>query len=662
MKTYYFELANGTRISIKAENETDARQKARAAQDGGQNGTDWGRVAGLAGRAGAEGLVEGAGTLASLPVDAGYNLFAAGQNALNYMAPDYVGPAEYGMPATNAVVGAGQALGNALGLPTPETDNEKLYSAIGKGAVSFLPSMGVGAGLNAVGRVAQGVSGLERVGRAVQGTGDILRAAPVTQAVGGAAAGGASEYTMQETGDPYAAAIAGIAAGSSASAVPAAAGLTRATLRPLYPSGRDQIVGDILNMQARNPDAAIQAMQNAPQYVPGSQPLAGVASRDPGLINLQRGAERADTRKILTDNIEQANNARHQALRGMTLTPEQADARWTARTAKADVDTAALFDTPAMQRARVSAKPIFTAMSAIRQDARTAARLPVQEALSFAQREIMKFARRDKKTGDIVVNPGVLYSIRQNIAQAMKGDIRPSDLPNIKLGGKTMQSVISAIDDQIETAAPGFKAYMDDLAQSAKQIEQGTLGGEAYRAGISRGPGGVTINEPFLNQATLTKAYEKVAPKLDPRQRQTFDAVIADLNRSMQVNSPSIRATGSDTVQNLSVAALIGRVAGGGAIDSIIGEGAVQLLGKLGRLGSAGTPATVDRLVEAMADPRLAAALMRKATPGNIKYANSIINQLVQGAGSAARTSAANSQTHKGMNITFGPDGTWKRN
>ena len=57
-------------------------------------------------------------------------------------------------------------------------------------------------------------------------------------------------------------------------------------------------------------------------------------------------------------------------------------------------------------------------------------------------------------------------------------------------------------------------------------------------------------------------------------------------------------------------------------------------------LGDLGTPATQDRLVEAFANPRIAAALMRKGTPGNVEYAGSILNQAVQGGRVAGQNAA----------------------
>jgi hypothetical protein len=431
-----------------------------------------------------------------------------------------------------------------------------------------------------------------------------------------------------------------LGAGGTTAAGMGAASAGRVLTRPLTRGGREQIVGDVMNMSATDPQRAIRRLDGATEIVPGSRPLSGVAARDPGLINLQRGVERMDPQRRFAQNIEEANNARHQALRAVTMTQDEVDAASLARSRKADIDTAALFDTPQMQAMKVPVKGIMSRLHDIRKDRRLYARQPVQEAVRAARNELMQKARRNPATGEMEINPGVLYSIRQNIAQGLSGQIRSDAAPNLKLAGGTGGRILDIIDDEIDAAAPGFKAYMADLAQSGEARKQGTIGGEAYRAGVSKGPGGVTIDEPFLNLARLRSAYQQRARDLSPTQRDTFERVLADLERSSLVNSPSVRSAGSDTMQNLSVASAIGRLAGGGAVDNFISEGLQRLISRLPIIGTRGNDnATMDLLVEAMLDPRMASAMMRKATPGNIDYANSILNQVLQGTRAAGQAS-----------------------
>lgn len=632
MRTYSFRMMDGSTVPIQANSPDEARAKAREYQarlSAGQapRGWDVSRMAGLAGRAGVEGLIEGAGTMASLPADALYNVGVAGMKGLDYMAGSDTAP-DFGMPVTSMVSQGANSAGDALGLPEPETDNERLAMAIGKGAISALPGIGIGSAMSAG-------SG------AIRTAGNVLRASPVAQAGSGAAAGGAAEYTMQNTGNPVLAAGAGLLAGGGTGLGMAAGEGATTALRPLTAGGRDRIVGDIMNMQAQNPQRAIRNMETAPTYVPGSKPLAGVASGDYGLINLQRGAERMDTKRMFAQNIEDANQARNDLLSNVTLNPDQVDRMSAARTAKADVDTAALFDTPQMRAARMPTKSLLGRLHSIRQDRRLFARQPVQEAVRDARNQIIRNAKRNKATGEMEINPGVLYSIRQNIAQGLSGQIRSDAAPNIKLAGKQGNVILSIIDDEIEASAPGFKAYMADLAQSGEARKQGSIGYEAYQAGMSNGPTAINGGAPFLNLASLRRAYDQRKRDLAPRQQQAFEAVIKDLDRSMKTTAPSIRSSGSDTMQNLSVAAMMGRAFGGEIGQGPVGAALAKPLNWFIGLGDLGTPAAQDRLVEALSDPAIAASLMRKATPGNVEYAGSLLNKVVQGSKATGQATAA---------------------
>jgi hypothetical protein len=625
-------MADGTTVPITATTPQEARLLARQRQEeiaagSGESGLDFGRIAGLAGRAGVEGLVEGAGTLASLPVDAIYNAGVGLAKGADYVLGTDRAP-DFGMPATGAVSSVGDYMADSMSLPEPITDNEKLAMAIGKGAISAIPGMGVGGVMSAG-------SG------AVRTIGNSLRAAPVTQGVSGAVAGGAGEYTMQKTGSGTAATVASLLAGGGAGAGMAGTRGVGTVLRPLTRGGRDSIVGDVLNMQAHNPNSAIQNLDFAPTYVPGSRPLAGVASNDPGLISLQRGVERMDTRRTFSTSAEAANEARNRMLRNVSMDEAQVEAASQARTAKADADTAALFDTPQMRQMRVPLNDLMRNLNSIKANKRLYSRLPVQEALNAAQNMILKNAKMNRRTGQWEINPGVLYSVRQNLAEAMSGKIRSDDLPNIKLAGQTGGDILDMIDDKIETAASGFKAYMADLAQSGEARKQGSLAQEAYAAGQSNSATAINGGAPFLNLASLRRAYMQRRAEMSQTQREAFEAVIRDLDREQKVNAPSIRSSGSDTMQNLSVGAFLGRVLGGQASQSWAGLALAKPLNWLIGLGDLGTPAVQDRLVEAFANPRIASSLMRRATPGNIEYAGSILNQALQGTRVAGQNAAA---------------------
>jgi hypothetical protein len=635
MITKYYRMMDGSTRAFTGENEAETKAQARAAQARIANGEeappwDLGRIASLTGRAAVEGLTEGAGAIGALPADLGYNAFAAGAKGVDWalgtdMAPDF------GMPVSGVVARGADALADAAGLAEPVTDNEKLAMAIGKGAIGALPGIGIGGAI-------QGVKGLTRAG-------EFLAASPYTQAASGAAGGGMAERTMQVTGDPRTAFLTGLVGGAGTGAGMSVASGSRVLARPLTRGGRDRIVGDALNMSATDPRRAQRNLQNVRQIVPGSAPLAGVASGDVGLINLQRGVERIDPQRRFAQNIEDANNARHRVLRANSMTEAEIDAASQARTAKADIDTDALFDTPQMRQMRVPTSDLMASLHGIKQDRRLYARQPVQEAVAAARRQIVAASKRNKTTGEMEINPGVLYSIRQNLAEAMSGKIRSDDMPNIKLAGRTGGDILDMIDDKIETAAPGFKAYMADLAQSGEARSQGRTAGEVYRAGTSKGPGGVTIDEPFLNLASLRKNFENRRAEMSPQQQAAFEQVLRDLERSSKVNSPSVRSAGSDTMQNLSVNSNMARLFGGRVANSPVGEAVSNFVDRLPIVGSRmGENATNDRMVETMLDPALASRLMRDSDARSTRFANSVVVQPVEGILGATRATTGQSQ------------------
>jgi hypothetical protein len=186
---------------------------------------------------------------------------------------------------------------------------------------------------------------------------------------------------------------------------------------------------------------------------------------------------------------------------------------------------------------------------------------------------------------------------------------------------------------------------MEDLRQSARAIEQGEAGYDVYQRALSSGPTSVSGDQSFVLLSSLKRAYSNRFDDLAPNQRQVIEAVIQDLDRSMKVNAPSIRMAGSDTMQNMSIASLLGRVAGGGVVDTMVGDAISRVMAPVSRLAAAGQTPIQDLMVEVMMDPKAAAALMRKATPGNIKYAQSIVNQIVQGSRRGAEAAAIQSQS-----------------
>jgi hypothetical protein len=182
-------------------------------------------------------------------------------------------------------------IGGTVGRTEPtDTLDTALYGA-GAGAGSAVGGMGIGAGLQAAGKLPM----LARALAAGSGTpGGVAANTGIGAAAGVGAAGGenlAGQLTdnpaLRETGGI----VGGLATGMLAAGTPVAAlnswRAGRAALKPLMPSGREDLAGRILNESATYGDPG-------PVQRPlGIEPTLGQASNDPGLLALERTVQQA---------------------------------------------------------------------------------------------------------------------------------------------------------------------------------------------------------------------------------------------------------------------------------------------------------------------------------------------------------------------------------
>jgi hypothetical protein len=129
----------------------------------------------------------------------------------------------------------------------------------------------------------------------------------------------------------------------------------------------------------------------------------------------------------------------------------------------------------------------------------------------------------------------------------------------------------------------------------------------------------ITTGQEFLGagrfDAALKTALQKNAAKLTPDQIQRLKAIRTDLQYGQAINGPLVKAPGSDTFQNLSIAQVIGA-------GSKTAHPALRLLTKpldwVYRIG--GTDESINAiLTDAMLDPKLAATMLQKATPKSVQ-------------------------------------------
>jgi hypothetical protein len=178
----------------------------------------------------------------------------------------------------------------ALGGDQPKGATERIVADLSRALASVGGNVAVGEQL--AGSAAPVV---QRIGQTLQAVPDVQ----ATAASGGALASGA---TREAGGGPIAQFIAGLAGSVAA---PAAVDVAKRTVtagvdmvRPFFKSGQERIAGNVLRDEATDPIAAQAALQASQPTVPGSQPMSGAASKDIGLLGMERTARNLDPTKV----------------------------------------------------------------------------------------------------------------------------------------------------------------------------------------------------------------------------------------------------------------------------------------------------------------------------------------------------------------------------
>ena len=465
-----------------------------------------------------------------------------------------------------------ESLSNTFALPTPETQGERLTqdaiaagasaSPMGLAAVAPSVASGLSAGMAremGVGPLGQMVAGL------LGGT---------ATATGAKAASVASRYVTQGVKD---------------------------ITRPLYQSGREKIVGDILNKNVANRTAAIQSIQNAPEYVPGSPFTTGEAAQDVGLMSLQRGMRNAKGNPFADIESQQnaARNAYLDQLAGSKAGLEAAKQTRAAQTSQLREQAFSAYDANpvpvnAQKAVDVINQKIMSPL-ANNSDVRTTMMAAKDEILSALN------------MGD----PRYAYELRKNLANASAKKLAQAsggagvDFKKYqRLAAGQLTDVLTTLDDEIEAAAPGYRQYMSEYQRLSKPINQmETLQEIAGDVRLNAAPD-VQSGYQFLSQPKLTGILADetgdLAKTLAPEQLQGLRNIEADMVRSASLNARNIRPVGSDTAFN----------------QNVLSQALESRGGPIGRaFASFGRDQINDMLTEAMRDPQYALKILQKVQP-----------------------------------------------
>lgn len=479
-----------------------------------------------------------------------------------------------------------QSLMTRAGVPEPQTAQERVVQDIG-GAMAGVSGPGLLAGK--MGPVAK----------------EFFMGSPQAQAaaaIGGAAAGGtARESDLGPVAQTLAAITGSIAPGGVTASQALGRGAKEA-VRPFTEAGREVITGNVLRSLARDPEAAIKAAESYQAKVPGYMPTTAQATRDLGLVSAETPIRSMATMGQFEAQTSAANQARLKILDQLAKDKTALEGAIKKRDEVTSPLREQAFSNPVDETAFNTAvyENVLGKIDAI-SASDVGARKTVQKA--------MDFARQTVEGG--LGSPTRLYEARKDLRDAAQG-LLDKEGSAYSLAKKQLEEVIRAVDDAIESGAPGYKDYLQKYATSSRGIERLEAAQEFRGKVLSTTPDPSRVGDFLISQPAFTRAIRAAEKETDLSKTQlaVLKRVAEDLDSG--VLNRAGRVPGSDTFKNLSTANIIGGVIGKqmfGEVPSAVNK----TVAPLNWLYNGTDDQIRELLVSAMLDPKLAADLMKKA-------------------------------------------------
>lgn len=465
-------------------------------------------------------------------------------------------------------------------------------------------------------------------------------------------------------------------------AVPYAWQAGKSLVAPFTQGGRDTVVGATLNRAASNPQTAIPRMQASQPTVPGSAPTAAQAANDPGLLALEnvlkgrvgdqfalRTADSNAARMATADRIaptvtgEQAGDV----IRGAMQTRKDALTKLRGDTSGPMYDAAKLMDPS------IPGKPILDIINnAIMRETG-----PIRDALTQARGSLYIGEGKNAKLASSVGEwQAVRRALDEQIGQAKAGSPLERQLVMIR---NQVDDALKAgpmfkmADTTYRTLSEPLRPYTPEYGpRVAKALEKGPFQGPYVQPSemvpkefLKRGTSGM---DEMLNATGLsnTRVKEAMAGRLlddfktairttadDPLNNKVLSAAAADrwwqANKDMaaKVMTPAQvkgmqtlvddfavgarrqqGVAGSNTAQNLASGNMLNAILRfRGLADSSVAHSTFgRALSFIYRIPE---EQIQERLIAAMMDPKVASALMAKASPGNARILAPMLERAV---------------------------------
>lgn len=509
----------------------------------------------------------------------------------------------------------------------------------------------------------------------------------IPAATGGAGSEIAGQLTEGTPYEPWARLAGGVAGGGAGAlgqtGVRYAWDAGKTLVEPFYQGGRDAIVGRALNKAASDPKTAVARMQGSQPTVPGSNPTAAQAANDPGLLATENALKGRVGDQFATRTAE-ANAGRMAAIDKVapTVTAEQAgdtirgaiQGRRDALTAARSAQAGPLYDKARAAGGTLDAKPILDSINKSIMQETGPIRMQLQRAkgaLYIGEGETKRLAtdvsdmqavRRalDAQIGAVRDNPtlkGVLVGIRNQVDDALKLDA------NFRLADETFRKLSEPLRPFTPEYGPRVAKALEKGPYQGPYVQPSEVIPDAF---LKRGTAGVdemlaatglanqpvrqamagrliddfkaairtTADDPLGNKVLSAAAADKwlqankdvVAKVMTKDQVKALQTIVDDF--AVGARRPQ-GVAGSNTAQNLASGNMLNAILRFRTLaDSTAAQNIVRPLQFLYRL-----PEEVlqDALLKAMMDPKVASALMVKASQGNAKLLAPMLEQSLVG-------------------------------
>lgn len=197
---------------------------------------------------------------------------------------------------------------------------------------------------------------------------------------------------------------------------------------------------------------------------------------------------------------------------------------------------------------------------------------------------------------------------------AMIADNTDSITGRVNEMGRALTQFKKAYLTELDSLNPKYEQARKDFSELSKPIEQmQTLQDLQNKVSLTGSPdiraGYEFLSQPKLTAALRDPALEKI---LTPEQFQQLKNISADAERSASLNTRNIRASGSDTAQNLN---------GGKVVKQFLSQHAVGKLPLgIGRVLQSMSEKQINELtMQALKDPQLARRLLVELKPETAK-------------------------------------------